>query len=87
MSIDTRQPAPLKVSIRRAAVILDTSPSYTYKLIESGALRAVIDGDKRFVLVTELERYVDSLPPVEPTRPRLPPAKPNGRPRKVAVAA
>ncbi|HXR19423.1 MAG TPA: helix-turn-helix domain-containing protein [Steroidobacteraceae bacterium] len=86
MSIDTRQPAPLKVSIRRAAVILDTSPSYTYRLIETGALKAVIDGDKRYILTSELQRYVESLTPVEPTRPRSPPAKPNGRPRKVTMA-
>ena len=87
MSAIETAPAPLKVSVRQAAAALNISLAYAYRLIDNGELRAVLDGDKRYVLVEELERYVQALTRVQPThtKPR-PPAKTQGRPRKAAIA-
>ena len=76
---------PLRVSVKRASEALSISLAYAYRLIDNGKLNAVVDGGRRYVLTSELMRYVHGLEPVQPTHADPIKAKPRGRRPRAAV--
>jgi excisionase family DNA binding protein len=73
--------SPLVYTIAESSVVSRTGRTSLYDAIKKGELRAVKRGRRTLILVDDLRRWLDSLPPVEPKR-RIPVSLPSDAPEQ-----